>query len=138
MEREPQSAQQYGALPIRHSGGRPLVMLISSRETRRWVIPKGWPMFGLSPAVAAAQEAYEEAGIEGNVADEPVGYYYYDKRLRNGGRRRCRVDVYVLDVTVEHAKWPEAGERGRRWFDPEGAALAVDEPELAEIIRALR
>jgi 8-oxo-dGTP pyrophosphatase MutT (NUDIX family) len=114
------------------------VLLISSRETRRWVIPKGWPVYGLTPSAAAALEAFEEAGVEGQVSSEPMGSYSYEKRLKNGARLHCRVDVHMMEVTTEHGKWPEVGERSRRWFDPEGAALAVEEPELAALIRALR
>ena len=130
-------ALQYAALPMRRVNGRLEVMLITSRETRRWVVPKGWPMEGLSAAEAAAREAYEEAGVEGTVATSPLGHYHYDKRLKNGGRRRCRGDVFALEISEELDTWPEAGQRGRRWFDPAGAALAVEEPDLAELLRKL-
>jgi 8-oxo-dGTP pyrophosphatase MutT (NUDIX family) len=138
MDTMADSSQQYAALPVRHSDGKVAVLLISSRETRRWVIPKGWPVYGLAPSAAAALEAFEEAGVEGQMSSEPIGSYTYEKRLKNGARLRCRVDVYMMEVAREHGKWPEVGERSRRWFDPEGAALAVEEPELAALIRALR
>jgi 8-oxo-dGTP pyrophosphatase MutT (NUDIX family) len=104
-------ALQYAALPMRRVNGRLEVMLITSRETRRWVVPKGWPMEGLSAAEAAAREAYEEAGVEGTVATSPLGHYHYDKRLKNGGRRRCRV-------------------RGLRRGSAGGAGLTPQEPHL--------
>jgi 8-oxo-dGTP pyrophosphatase MutT (NUDIX family) len=130
-------AQQFAALPLRWLGGRLQVLLITSRETRRWVIPKGWPMADLAPPDCAAREAFEEAGVEGNASTTPLGHYHYEKRLKNGGYRRCRVEVFALDVTRELDDWPEAGQRGRRWFDLAGAALAVEEAELAALIHRL-
>ena len=72
--------KQYAALPLAEHGGRTSVMLITSRETRRWVIPKGNPERGLEPHALAAKEAYEEAGLVGRIGSEPVGRYRYAKR----------------------------------------------------------
>ena len=80
-------SQQYAALPWRNAQGFE-ILLITSRETRRWVIPKGWPMPGNSPAESAAQEAYEEAGIRGKIAVQAIGHYGYRKRLRGGAKKR--------------------------------------------------
>ena len=110
------------------------ILLVSSRETRRWVIPKGWPMKGKSDRQAAAQEAYEEAGLDGRVADKAVGDYPYLKRLKSGAGRPVTVDVYPLQVTGEHATWPEKGQRTLQWMNPVEAALAVQEPELRDLI----
>ena len=112
------------------------VLLVTSRETRRWVIPKGWPMKGRKPHAAAAREAFEEAGVVGQVTKAAVGAYPYMKRLKNGALIPCLVRVYPLQVTQERAAWPEMGERERRWLGVEAAAEAVSEPELAELIRA--
>jgi ADP-ribose pyrophosphatase YjhB (NUDIX family) len=38
------------------------VLLVTSRETGRWIIPKGGPIKGFKPAKTAAREAYEDAG----------------------------------------------------------------------------
>jgi 8-oxo-dGTP pyrophosphatase MutT (NUDIX family) len=110
------------------------ILLVSSRETRRWVIPKGWPMKGKADHQAAAQEAYEEAGLDGRIVDRPIGEYPYLKRLKSGVARPVTVDVYPLEVTGEHATWPEKGQRTLRWMDPVEAALAVQEPELRDLI----
>jgi 8-oxo-dGTP pyrophosphatase MutT (NUDIX family) len=110
------------------------ILLVSSRETRRWVIPKGWPMKGKADHQAAAQEAYEEAGLDGRIVDRSIGDYPYLKRLKSGVARPVTVDVYPLEVTGEHATWPEKGQRTLRWMNPVEAALAVQEPELRDLI----
>jgi 8-oxo-dGTP pyrophosphatase MutT (NUDIX family) len=127
-------SQQYAALPWRRAQGFE-VLLITSRETRRWVIPKGWPMSGLSAAESAAQEAYEEAGIRGQMAAQAVGHYTYSKRLRGGAKKRFRVDVFAMEVTEVLDLWPEAHERARQWLSPHEALALVEEPELAALIR---
>lgn len=126
---------QYAALPWRRAETVE-IMLVSSRETRRWVLPKGWPMKGRKPHDAAAQEALEEAGIEGRIAKSPVGVYRYIKRMKNGSAQPCQVTVFPFEVLRERATWPEQDERIRRWFPADEAADAVDEPDLAEVIRA--
>jgi len=127
--------RQYAALPYR--GKEKLkVLLITSRETRRWVIPKGWPMKGKAPHVTAAREAFEEAGLVGVIAKRPLGEFGYDKRMKTGQALPCRVEVFPMKVTVQHRTWPEKEERTSQWFDWEEAAEAVDEAELADLIRA--
>ena len=128
--------QQYAALPWRRVSELE-ILLITSRETPRWVIPKGWPMDGLSEAEAAAQEAYEEAGIRGDMATPSAGIYTYAKRVRGGGNTRCQVDVFAMEVTEILDLWPEAHQRRRQWFSTQEAAARVNEPELAEIIRGV-
>jgi 8-oxo-dGTP pyrophosphatase MutT (NUDIX family) len=132
--------QQYAALPIRFTGqGKMQVLLPTSRGTRRWVIPKGWPVRKLSPGAAAAREAYEEAGLEGTIEGEaPIGYYHYDKVIDDGGNTRVRVEVFLLRVSRQLRAWPEQAERETHWYDPEEAAELVEEPELAAILRDLR
>jgi len=129
---------QYGALPWRRTDAGVLeVMLITSRETQRWVIPKGWPMEGLTPAEAAATESYEEAGIRGRMGGFQ-GVYTYPKRLKDLTTRNLTVEVFPLQVESELTFWPEASVRRRRWFSAAAAANAVEDPELAEIIRSFR
>lgn len=128
-------AHQIGALPWRRRGGVLEVLLVTSRETRRWVAPKGWPMPYRSDPEAAAIEAWEEAGVKGLIASTPLGGYDYVKRMKDGSDRACRVKVYPLEVTVMRDEWPEAAERDRRWFSPAEAAELVTEPELSAILR---
>ncbi len=132
-------SRQYAALPIRLSGDGALeVLLLTSRGTGRWIIPKGWPMRRRAPCDAAAREAYEEAGVEGAVASEPVGRYRYAKQRDDGRLTRVEVEVFLLRVARQLASWPEQAERETLWCDPERAAALVAEPELAAILRGLR
>jgi 8-oxo-dGTP pyrophosphatase MutT (NUDIX family) len=132
--------RQVAALPWRvvksqdGADGALEILLVSSRETRRWVIPKGWQMKGKLDHQAAAQEAYEEAGLDGRIVEQPIGEYPYLKRLKSGAARPVIVDVYPLQVTGEHATWPEKGQRTLQWMSPVEAALAVQEPELRDLI----
>ena len=126
---------QFAALPWRRQAdGSVKVLLITSRETRRWVIPKGWPMIGRTPCEAAAQEAYEEAGLVGEAEGRPIGAYTYDKRLRDGTVRPVTVQVFALEVMVERLSFPEQGQREKLWTDPATAAQLVDEPELKTLL----
>jgi 8-oxo-dGTP pyrophosphatase MutT (NUDIX family) len=112
-------------------------MLITSRQTRRWVIPKGNPERGVEPHALAAKEAYEEAGLVGRVGHEPVGTYRYAKRLRDGRTVPCEVVVFPFAVETQAEEWPEKGQRKTRWFTPPEAALRVDESGLVAILLAL-
>ena len=126
---------QYAALPHRISQAGSLdIMLITSRDTGRWVLPKGWPMRGKTAPEAAAREAYEEAGIIGQADAAPVGSYHYRKRRRRGTSVLCRVEVFPLDVLDELQRWPEKRQRKRSWFSSEDAAALVDEAELKTLI----
>ncbi len=128
---------QVAALPVRSAADGGLeVLLITSRETRRWVIPKGWPMKDRKDYQAAAREALEEAGISGRVRKRPLGAYTYRKRLV-GRVEPCRVMVYVLRVDEERVTWRERDQRTRQWFKPDDAADNVEEPRLAAMIRSL-
>ena len=131
-DREPRT--QYAALPWRRAGDGVEVLLITSRETRRWVIPKGWPMKDREAAEAAAQEAFEEAGVVGRATHKALGVYHYDKRLRSGRMQHVRVMVFELEVAEERDIWPEMVERDRRWTTPAEAAGMVDEPDLQALL----
>jgi 8-oxo-dGTP pyrophosphatase MutT (NUDIX family) len=136
-DREPRA--QYAALPWRRdAAGRVEVLLITSRETRRWVIPKGWPIKGLTSPQSAAREAFEEAGVEGDAAKSKLGTYTYDKRLRSGRMQAVRVTVYALKVATERDTWPEKGQREKLWIPPAEAAQRVDEPDLRALIAAFK
>lgn len=109
-------------------------MLVTSRETGRWVIPKGWPHDNMSPARSAAQEAFEEAGITGAITKKPVGRFHYLKFYGDNDAVECVVHVHAMEVEEELARWPEKNQRTRRWFLRPEAAEQVDEPELRAIM----
>jgi len=132
-----QRLTQYAVLAWRRSGSGPVeILLITSRETRRWVIPKGWPIKGLKPHQAAAHEAWEEAGVEGRAGARKIGSFDYEKRLSGGQLQPVRVEVYPLQVLQEQDDWPEAHQRERRWVSAAEAASLVDEPGLAQLLSA--
>ena len=136
-DREPRA--QFAALPWRRAAdGGVEVLLITSRETRRWVIPKGWPMKALSSAKSAAREAFEEAGVRGKVRKRPVGVYAYAKRLKNGRLQHVRVAVFALQVDSEVEAYPEHGQREKIWLPPAEAARQVDEPELMALLATFK
>ncbi|HYC05529.1 MAG TPA: NUDIX hydrolase [Azospirillaceae bacterium] len=128
------SRAQYAALPYTIRDGVLKVMLITSRETRRWIIPKGWPEKKLTPPEVAAREAFEEAGLRGRIGESPIGAFVYDKRLRNGKTTPCHVDIYLFEVEQELEAWPEKGQRERRWMSPSEAALLVGESGLVTVL----
>lgn len=137
-ERSP-VAHQVAALPVHAAADGSLeVLLVTSRDTGRWIIPKGWPMKGISDSEAAATEAFEEAGVSGKIAKRPLGSYRYDKVLSENESLPCKVSVFLLTVEKRHKKWPENDERRRRWLDPDRAARRVIEPELKAIILDLK
>lgn len=130
---------QFAALPFHYEkDGRPRVMLLTSRETKRWVIPKGWPMHGRKPHEVAAQEAFEEAGLLGTIVDKrPVGSYCYAKQISADHSVLCEVSVFLFLVERQRDDWPEKAQRETQWFDPLEASALVDEGGLAEILRRL-
>ncbi len=130
--------QQVAALPLRQDeAGRVQVLLVTSRDTGRWVLPKGWPMKGKKPHRAAEREAYEEAGLIGKVRKVPLGTYSYEKRLGTGSSVPCNVTVFPLRVEYHRDRWPEMNERERRWFSPDEAAQVVAEDGLRHLLRAV-
>lgn len=132
-----QVRSQFGAICYRMRKGKPEILLITSRGRGRWIIPKGWPMADLTPAEAAAQEAYEEAGVEGRVHPLCMGIYSYAKG-RDGTGMPCVVALYAVQVTRLLRNFPERHERKRRWYSLKRAAQLVEEPELKEFISQFR
>lgn len=124
---------QYGALPYRLAP-RLEILLVTSRETGRWVIPKGWPIPAKSRRQVAALEALEEAGVEGRVAKQPLGEFDYVKLLKSGESQLCRVMVFALEVESQRDAWREQAQRSTQWFGWEEAAAAVQEPGLRQMI----
>lgn len=128
---------QYGALCWRLHRGKVQVLLITSRDTGRWVIPKGWPMKGMTPAQAAAREAWEEAGVQGVTEPAQLGSFAYDKLMAPKPPVACAVEVFPLRVKALKDRFPERKERRRKWFAAEKAARKVAEPGLRSLILAL-
>lgn len=114
------------------------LLLVTSRETKRWVLPKGNRIKGMSNHQAAAQEALEEAGVVGATCPAPLGSYRYRKRLESGAALLVDVEVFPFAVTEELEDWPERAQRTRRWFPVAEASAAVDEADLRELIRGFR
>ncbi len=128
---------QSGALCWRMHRRRVEVLLITSRDTGRWVIPKGWPKDGMTAAEAAASEAWEEAGVGGHIGPEPLGLYAYDKRRPAKPPLPCVVSVFALRVTSLATRFPERRERRRKWFTAAKAAEIVAENELRALLLAM-
>lgn len=126
---------QCGAIAYRRAPDLE-VMLVTSRETGRWVIPKGGLMPGKTTWESAAVEAFEEAGVVGEIARTPLGTYDYVKFLKSGEGAPCRVTVFALDVTEELLEWPEQDQRTTRWFSWSEAADTVHETGLKVLIHA--
>ena len=129
--------RQYGAICWRMHRGKVEVLLITSRDTGRWVIPKGWPMDKRTPAQAARQEAWEEAGVRGDIAETAIGGFTYVKLLSPTRSCECAVEVFALRVSELLDKFPERKERRRKWFAAEKAARKVNEPQLRQVLLTL-
>jgi 8-oxo-dGTP pyrophosphatase MutT (NUDIX family) len=126
--------QQYGALPCRRApDGSLQIALITSRDSGRWVIPKGWPISNLSPWESAAREALEEGGFVGEIAQESIGEYEYLKQTSDAAVV-CVVEVFPLVVRRQMANFEEKGQRRIGWFSPSDAAESVAEQELSALI----
>lgn len=129
--------RQVAAVPFRlTSDGEMQVMLITSRSTQKFIVPKGWPMKGKSGREAARIEAAQEAGVSGKVLKNPIGRYRYWKRL---DKHFVPVDVtvYLLSVENELTAHDEAETRRRAWLSLADAATLIDEPELASLVGSL-
>ena len=126
---------QFAALCYRVANDKVQVLMITSRRSGRWIIPKGWPIDGQTPAQSAAQEAWEEAGVQGKPVDVCLGLYSYEKFLDKTDQLPCVAMVYPVKVKSLSADFPEAGQRKRKWVSRKKAAQMVAEPELARILR---
>jgi 8-oxo-dGTP pyrophosphatase MutT (NUDIX family) len=127
---------QYGALPYRFTkSGAPEILLVTSRQTKRWIIPKGWPIKGLKPAKSAAREAYEEAGVRGPVKTKAIGIFSYEKRQDEDGITiPCDVRVFPLLVKGQSKAWPESEQRIAQWLEPAVALSLIKEKSLRSLI----
>jgi len=129
---------QVAALCVRKEDDETKVLLISSRDTGRWVLPKGWLMEDKTAAEAARTEAWEEAGVnQCNGTGNAIGSYFYEKRLDDGYVSPVEVQVFQLEVTDIVDTFPEARERERVWVPPHDAAEMVDEPGLRVLFQQM-
>ena len=138
MKKKLRKPIQFSALPFRMGkNGQTQIMLLTSRETRRWVIPKGWPIKGLKAREVAEREAFEESGLIGQILGKrPVGAYHYEKRMAETSLL-CEVRVFLFWVDRQLDDWPEKEQRDTHWFSPSEAAALVDEGGLAELMRVV-
>ena len=126
---------QFAALCYRMRKSKHEILLVTSIDRKRWIIPKGWPMDGLTPGQAAAQEAWEEAGVRGRLHETCIGLYSYHKSLEKRQTLPIVVAVFPVEVKRLEDSFPEAKARRRKWFSPKKAAARVEEPELRQILR---
>ena len=126
---------QFAALCYRIKSDKPEILMITSRRSGRWIIPKGWPEDGMTPADCALKEAWEEAGVTGKARNVCLGLFSYSKMISPKLTYPCVAMVYPVKVKALAKKYPESGERIRRWMTPRKAASRVAEPELARILR---
>ena len=129
---------QYGALPYRFTPEAAIeILIVTTRQSRRWIIPKGWPIKGLKPPNSAAREAFEEAGVRGRVRGKSIGLFTYDKVIDESGLRvSCEVLVFPLLVKRQSEAWPEREQRMAQWVAPGKAVALIREPELKALVAA--
>lgn len=128
-------ATQHAALCYRRStSDAPEVLLITSRDTGRWVLPKGWPKKSESGGACALREAFEEAGVVGRLTGDCAGVFGYDKTMQSAPAQPCQVTVHVIEALRLDYEFPERGLRRLQWFTPDAAAEAVHEPELKALL----
>ncbi|MDC0012817.1 NUDIX hydrolase [Octadecabacter sp.] len=125
---------QFAALCYRIKDDKLQFCIVTSRRSKRWIVPKGWPMHGETPMDAAATEAFEEAGVRGKIYPRPIGVFSYYK-VRSQDELPCMAVVYPLKVKKILKRWPEDRERERKWVSRKKAAQMVDDPELSVIIQ---
>ncbi|MDD9741160.1 NUDIX hydrolase [Marinovum sp. SP66] len=125
---------QFAALCYRVVNDKTQVLLITSRGRKRWIIPKGWPSHGVTPAQGAAIEAWEEAGVIGRPHGQCIGVFSYMKINARTGDLPCVAMVYPIRVKRLAEAFPEAGQRRMKWMRPARAAELVSEPELHQIL----
>ena len=127
---------QVAALPWRKTGKGVEVLLITSRDSGRWVLPKGWPEGKEDLCDAAMREAVEEAGLAGAISRREAGRYFYAKGLPSGEEVPCEVLVFPLEVDRVSDKWKEKRQRARKWVSPAEAVRMISEPDLCRLIAA--
>lgn len=127
---------QFAALCYRYKKGELQILLVTSRNRGRWILPKGWPENKLTPANSALKEAFEEGGVVGTAHDSCVGVYNYSKIYGPNKGLPNIVMVYPIEVKKTRKLYPEKDQRRRKWFSPKAAAKKVDEAQLSNIIKS--
>jgi 8-oxo-dGTP pyrophosphatase MutT (NUDIX family) len=125
---------QYAALPWRKTPRGPEILLITTRTTRRWIVPKGWPLKNCTPAECAAYEALEEAGVIGTMAKKAIGTFLYDKHRKSGEIVPCKVEVFPMEVITRRRKWVEMNVRESRWCSCAEAMSLITDAGLLRLI----
>jgi 8-oxo-dGTP pyrophosphatase MutT (NUDIX family) len=128
--------RQYAAICYRRrkTGDGYEVLIVTGRNSGRWVMPRGWPMEGKAPHAVAEREAFEEAGIKGKADKQPLGHYTYAKQVGDGRVVPCLVEVYAVKVEKTLKNYKEHGQRDRRWVSFTEAQNLVEEPELRGLL----
>jgi 8-oxo-dGTP pyrophosphatase MutT (NUDIX family) len=129
--------RQAAAIAYRVRKGKIQVLLVTSRDQGRWIIPKGHIDPGTTPIQTAVTEAHEEAGIEGIVNKIPLGLYTYFKRLEAERSRPATVEVYLMHVTRQREAWPEKGQRKLAWMSIKKAVQLIQEPGIIPLLKRL-
>jgi 8-oxo-dGTP pyrophosphatase MutT (NUDIX family) len=127
---------QYGALPYRFTPMAALeILVVTTRQSRRWIVPKGWPIKRLTPSKSAAREAFEEAGVRGKIGVRAIGAFTYKKSTgQTADDPNYEVKIFPLLVRRQSPTWPEHGQRVVQWVEPERAIALIREPELKAIV----
>lgn len=129
---------QVAVICMRETDGLKEVLLVTTRDDKSWIIPKGWPVEGLDDAASALHEAWEEAGVRSaSIDEEPIGSFGYEKGLSDGRALPVEASVYLAHVTELATDYPQNGDRRRKWMTPQDAAELVKEPELKSILTAI-
>jgi 8-oxo-dGTP pyrophosphatase MutT (NUDIX family) len=129
---------QVGAVPwCRRAGSKLEVLLITSRRSGKWIVPRGWTSRLRRLPRSAKREALEEAGVRGFISREPIGHVDLPKDYRLAGTIQWRLALFSLEVTDVLETWKETGQRQRQWFSPEEAAKLVSPPEVGALILEL-
>jgi 8-oxo-dGTP pyrophosphatase MutT (NUDIX family) len=111
------------------------ILVVTTRQSRRWIVPKGWPIKRLTPSKSAAREAFEEAGVRGKISPRPIGAFTYRKTTgQTADDPNYEVKIFPLLVKRQSASWPESEQRVAQWVDPEKAIALIREPELKAIV----
>jgi len=126
---------QFAALCYRMTNDKPEILLVTSRGSGRWILPKGWPIPGKTPGECALTEAWEEAGVRGKAHEQCLGIFSYNKTTDPKNSLPCLGLVFPVKVKALTNDYPEADQRKRKWMRPKKAAARVNEPELAAILR---
>ena len=126
--------KQYAALPYIVFRDHVEVLLITTRRSGRWIIPKGWPETDLLPHRLASLEAFEEAGLKGQIGKKSIGSFSYVKTLDDASQVICDVEVFPLEVSAQYLDWPEKGQRELNWLKPKQAAALIEEENLVKLI----